>query len=212
MNPFDTTLTTIADELKKQERVGILLAAQLGGTPEEIQLMIQLANYNEEDESLRPQGVYVVRCVGVREQRLSLGLFGTMAYSSDHPLLWNHNTLYHQVYFRGKPTDVNSLMLDLNQIYGQYYGPFRTLADDLNLARPLGQLLATGYGLLGEMPEPMAKKVVELLKRHGVQAHLLAADQKPPPIQFHLLVLDDSFIVAQMYSAEPLRGKAEKTQ
>lgn len=207
MNSLDPTLVNLVEELQKEDRVGILLAAQMGGTPEEIQLIIQVAIYHPDDESLQPQKAYVVRCFGVREQRLSLGIFGTMAHSVDNPLLWNHNSLYHQVYFRGVPDDVNSLMLDLNQVYGQHYGPFRTLADDLNLIRPLGGLLTTGYGLLGEMPEPMANRVADILRRHGLTVGMLPAEQDSPPVLFHLLVMDDSFIVAQMYSAEPMRGK-----
>lgn len=207
MTSPDPTFLQLIDDLQAENRVGILLAAQMGGTPEEIQLIIQVADYEAEDDALRPKQAYVMRCFGVREQRLSLGLFGRMAYTADNALLWNHNELYHQVYFRGVPTDVNSLMLDLNQLYGQHYGPFRTLADDLNLARPLGSLLSTGYGLLGEMPEPMARYVVDILQRHNLKTGIIPAEQDRPPVEFQLLVMDDSFIIAQMYSVEPMRGK-----
>ena len=207
MNDSDALLAEVIGQLQEDEHLGILLAAQMGGTPEEIQLILQVAAYDEEKDALSPQAMYLLRCLGVREQRLSLGLFNTMAGIEDHPLLWNHNDVYYQIYFKGVPDAVDTLMLELNQLYGKSYGPFRSLADDINRALPLGRLLASGHGLLGEMPASMAERVQNLFERYDVETNLIPSEGDPPPMQFQLLVMDDSFLIAQQFSIEPMQGR-----
>lgn len=209
MNNPDILLQEVAAQLQSDDFLGILLAAQMGGTPEEIQLFLQVAAYDEGKDAITPQVVYAIRCLGVREQRLSLGLFNTMAHVlDDNPLLWNHNFPYQQVYFRGEVDAVDSLMLELNQLYGQYYGPFRNLVDDVNRALSLERLLTSGHGLLGEMPAPMAAHVAKLLDRYNLTVTLINPEQDAPPIKFQLLVFDDSFLIAQNFSAEQMQGKS----
>lgn len=209
MNEPDSLLQDIVQQLQDDSFLGILLAAQMGGTPEEIQLFLQVAAYDDQQDAITPQKVFAVRCLGVREQRLSLGLFNSIVHvAEDNPLLWNHNYVYQQVYFRGAVDAVDSLMLELNQLYGQYYGPFRSLADDINRALSLERLLSSGHGLLGEMPTPMAANVQDLLHRYGLQTTLIGAEQDAPPMQFQLLVMDDSFLVAQGFSVEQMQGKS----
>lgn len=207
MNDSDALLADVIQRLQDDEHLGILLAAQMGGTPEEIQLIVQVAAYDEPTDALRPESVFLLRCLGVREQRLSLGLFNVMASINEHPLLWNHSARYQQVYFRGEVVAADTLMLELNQLYGKHYGPFRSLADDINRALPLGRLLASGHGLLGEMPMPMAAHVKKLFERYDLEITLITTDQDAPPIDFQLLVMDDSFLIAQSFSIEPMQGR-----
>jgi hypothetical protein len=208
MHDTDQSLQALVQQLQSDHYLGILLAAQMGGTPEEIQLFVQIAAYDEQKDAITPQVVYAVRCLGVREQRLSLGLFNTIVHvDQDNALLWNHNFTYQQVYFRGQVEAVDSLMLELNQLYGKHYGPFRSLADDINRALPLERLLSSGHGLVGEMPSPMAERVQQLFARYDLQTTIVAAEQDTPPVQFQLLVMDDSFLIAQRFSVEQMQGK-----
>lgn len=202
----DPVLTEITETLSDENRLGVILAAQMGGTPEEVQLILQTTSFDAEQQGLKPDETFVIRCLGVQEHRVSLGLFNTIIYVEDHPLLWNHNFAFKQIYFRGTLDDANDLMLDLNQLYGASYGPFRTLADNINHSLPLGTLLMSGHGLLGEMPEPMAEKVKTLLENHGLSVRFVDTELKAPPTKFSLLVMDDSFFIAQLYSAEPMQG------
>lgn len=200
----DPLLKEITDTLSDENRLGVILAAQMGGTPEEVQVILQTTAFDAAEQGLKPDKTFVIRCLGVQEHRVSLGLFNTMVYVETHPLLWNHNFAFKQVYFRGTPKDVNDLMLDLNQLYGATYGPFRNLADNINRSMPLGTLLSSGHGLLGEMPEPIAEKVKTLLENHGLSVRFVDTELKEPPVKFSLLVMDDSFFIAQLYSAEPM--------
>lgn len=202
-------LEKLTETLQAEHKLGVLLAAQMGGTPEEIQVMLQVADYDAEREAIKPEPtIYILRCLGVQEHRLSLGIFGSLVIVDEHPLLWHHNFPFQQIYFRGEPTNLDELMLALSQLYGQLYGKFRSLADDLNLAVPLGILLKGGYGLLGEMPQPLADIVKDLLERYGLTVNFVQAETEPPP-GFKLLAMDNSYFIAQLFNAEPLQARPD---
>ncbi|MBE2271032.1 MAG: hypothetical protein IAE80_22535, partial [Anaerolinea sp.] len=126
-------------ELGGEKDYGVLLVAQMGGVPNEIDLIVQTATYDDQAEGLRPRHTYVVRALGVREHRVSMGVFGRLAFHSDHPLLYHHNAPKVAVYFDGKPADVNELVLDISQTYISTFGGWRHLVDqpeDLNRSVP----------------------------------------------------------------------------
>jgi hypothetical protein len=203
----DQNLLKVIEELDPENSLGALLVVQMGTTPQEVQLILETTRYDEGKEALQRGDSYIVRCISVQEHRVSVGLFRKMVYTEDHPLLWNHNHMYRQVYFRGRPDHVEDLMLELNQLYGEHYGAFRSLASDVNHAMPLGTLLTSGDGMLGEMPAPMAEKVKRLLERHGFKVCFITSDMEPPEIQYSLLVMDDSFFIAHMFSADPVQAR-----
>ena len=212
-NAPDPVLTKILEELKPEHNLGVLLAAQMGGTPQEIQLILETTEYDEEKEALKPTGQYIIRAVGVLEQKLSLGLFNNLVLSTDSPILYRHNENIVQVYFKGQAQNIDALMLDLYQLYGQTYGQYRSMADEVNRSRPLGSLLSQEYGLLGEMPLPFAEKVKPLLARYNLEASYIESEDHRPPFKFQLLVMDDSYIIAQMFSSDPMgKPKAENQE
>ena len=206
-NKPDQILNELVAELEIDHVIGILLAVQMGATPQELQLVVQSADYDEETHAVTAKQGYVIRGIGVQEHRLSVGMFNRFIVIEDHPLLWNHNERYKQIYFNGTSEDADGFMLELNQLYGQHYGNMRNLADNINRMAPLGTLLGRGSGLLGEMPVPMAEKVKDLLERYGYEVNLLDSEQKDPPLQFKLLVIDDSYFIAQMYSVDYLKTR-----
>lgn len=207
----DPTLQKILAALAPDENLGVLLAAQVGGTPNEIQLIIQTTEHLEgEGERLRPTGQYIIRAISVVEHKLSLGFFSSLVHSMDNPLLWPHNEKRMVVTFRGQPANVDSLMIDLYQLYGQTYGiydPSTRMADELNREKPLATLFANGQGILGEMPESFAHKVVRLLERHNMASQLDEIELDRPDLTRQSLILDDSYIVAQFFSADPMGQK-----
>lgn len=206
-NMFDSTFNELLQWFTDEHHLGVILVAQMGMTPEEIQLVIQTAEYVEAEQALITKKAYLMRCLGVQKHQLSLGAFGRIAHTEDHPLLWNFNYPYQQIYFNGTPNNVDELMIELNQLYGQHYGQHHGLVDDVNRSRPLGSILSAGYGLLGEMPQPMAEKVKALLAKHGLQVDFVESEIEAPPIPLRLLVLDDSYFVATLFSVDPMQGK-----
>ncbi|HVU10137.1 MAG TPA: hypothetical protein VHD90_02620 [Phototrophicaceae bacterium] len=200
-------------ELQGERDYGVLLVAQMGGVPNEIQLIIETARYDEAAQGLRPQHDYILRALGVREHRINLGVFGRVSFSDDHPLLYHYNTPRVAVHFDGKAKNINELVLDISQAYVSTFGQWRHLvdmADDINRSVPMVDLLNTGYGLLGTMPRPLAERMARVLAHHEVKANLIeetgfeTEDEHGRSKLARLLLLDHSFVIALDFSVEQM--------
>jgi hypothetical protein len=156
--------------------------------------------------------------LGVREHRAHLGVFGRLSFiDGDHPLLYHHNTPRVAVYFDGKPHSVNELVLDISQTYVTTFGQWRHLVDmaeDINRAMPMVDLLASGYGLLGTMPKPLAERIAKVLAHHRVgyslseDATFATEDEHGRSRLARLLLIDQSYFIALDFAVEQI-GKAQ---
>lgn len=204
----------LLSDLAGEHDVGILLIAQMGGVPNELQLIIQTAQYDEAVQGLRERGGYIIRVMSVREHRLSLGLFGKLFFADEHPILLHHNEPTVQVHFEGQPKDVNELVLDIHQAHATTFGPWRELAQNINREKPLADLLASGGGLLGQMPKTAALRMARVFEHHHMQAHLVGADAEKPKTddhgrstQWQLLGVGDSYFVALDFVVDSMGKK-----
>lgn len=209
-NP-DETLQTILDAIAPDDNLGVILAVQMGGTPQEVQILVQSTEYDAEKDAIRPTGQYIIRAIGVAEHHVAVGLFRNMVFSTDNALLHPFNSPVMRVHFTGTPQNVDSLMIDLNQLYGQTYGiyePSRRMASEINSSLPLSDLLASGEGILAVMPAPFAEKAKKVLEQHGLSINLVEHQPEHEHDHQHIpmqsLIMDDSYFIAQMFSAEPM--------
>lgn len=203
----------LLSRLEGDQQYGVLLVTQMGGVPNEVQLVVETADYDDTVQGLRPTGDYIIRALGVREHRISVGVFAHLRFLDDHPLLYHHNTPRVAVHFNGRPENVNELVLDVSQAYVSTFGPWRHLIemeDDLNRSRPLVDLLTAGYGLLGTMPKPLAERMGRVLAHHGMNPSL-SEDATFETVDDHgrskllkLLLLDQSYVIALDFSVEQM--------
>ena len=203
-------------ELQGEKQYGVLLVAQMGGVPNELQLVIQTAEYDATAEGLRPLSTYAVRALGVREHRVTLGVFGRLALTDSHPLLYHHNAPKAAVFFDGKPANINELVLDISQAHVSALEGWRHLVDmpeDINRSTPMVDLLAKGYGLLGVMPKPLAERMGRVLEHHGIkatmneEANYETTDEHGRSRLAKLLLIDQSYIIALDFTVERM-GKS----
>ncbi|MEZ4669143.1 MAG: hypothetical protein R3E39_14645 [Anaerolineae bacterium] len=210
LNDFGDKREQLLAELQGEKAYGIFLAVQMGGVPQELQLMVQTATFDEQAQGLRPRNQYVVRALGVVEHRLSLGIFGNLFFTEEHPVLFHYNLPRSVIQFDGQPDDVNELVLDINQAYLSTFGPWRELAKDLNREQPLVNLLQSGKGVLGTMPQPGAERMLRVLAHHGVQGHLEEnrlyedEDEHGRSRNMKLLGIDDSYFIALDFTVDEL--------
>lgn len=210
---FEDKREALLTELQGENRYGIFLAIQMGGVPQELQLIIQTAMFDEKVQGLRPQNQYVIRALGVVEHRVSLGVFGNLFIADEHPVLLHYNAPRAVIQFTGQPDDVNELVLDINQAYLSTFGPWRELAKDINRTQPLVNLLTSGSGVLGTMPKPGAERMTRVLAHHGMQATLDESrmyeeqDEHGRSQNMRLLGIDDSYLIALDFTVDEL-GKA----
>ncbi|MFN8375816.1 MAG: hypothetical protein U0694_23460 [Anaerolineae bacterium] len=199
----------LLNQLNDENDLGVLLAAQMGGVPQELQLIVETAKLDEAVQGLRPQGQYVVRVLGVFEHQASLGAFKTLKFVDDHPLLYQYNYPPVAVFFRGKPQNVHELILDIEQAHASTFGHWRHFVDYLELTQPLNELLLSGGGLLGRMPRPLAERMAKVFEHHKVEHKLIEGepDKEDEHGRSHavkLLLIDNSYFVALDFSVEEL--------
>jgi hypothetical protein len=207
---FDDKREKMLSELQGEKGYGIFLAAQMGGVPQELQLIIQTAQFDEQKQGLRPRSQYVIRALGVVEHRISLGVFGNFFFADEHPVLLHYNVPRAVIHFEGQPKDVNELVLDVTQAYLSTFGPWRELARDLNREKPLVDLLMSRNGVLGTMPRPGAERMVRVLEHHGMTGRLEDVsryemeDEHGRSRKMKLLGIDDSYLIALDFSVDEM--------
>lgn len=200
----------LLDELKGEDALGVLLAVQMGGVPNELQLLVQTAYHDEAAGGLRERTRYIIRALSVEEHKLSVGLFGQLRFSDDHPLLYPHNMPSVGVFFRGKPDParVHELVLDISQAHASTFGPWRHIAEDINAAMPLFDLVQSGGGLLGEMPKPAAERMAKVFAHHGMESKLIedpnfsASEDHGRSTLYKLLLIDEGHVTALDFSVD----------
>jgi hypothetical protein len=197
-------------QLQAEDDYGVLLLVQVGGAPNELQLMIQTAKYDQAAGGLRPRGQYILRALGVREHKVSVGVFGTLKFEDDHPLLFQYNTTPVAVFFKGAPQDVNELTLDIHQAHASTFGGWRQFPQYMNVGQPLVTLLKSGGGLLGEMPKPLADRLEKVLAHHRLDSKLVEGEATDPEDEHgrsrlhKVLTIDQSYVVALDFSVDEI--------
>lgn len=203
----------LLNDLKGERDYGVLLVAQMGGVPNELQFVIETAEYDDTVKGLRPRRNYVVRALGVREHRISVGLFGRLSFTDEHPILYHHNAPRVAIHFDGKPASINEMIVDISQTYITTFGPWRNVAEmgeDLNRAMPMVKLLETGFGLLGIMPKPLAQRMAKVLEHHKVkyslseEANFESVDEHGRSRMAKALLVDFGYVVAMDFSVEEM--------
>ncbi len=145
-----------------------------------------------------------------KEHSLSLGYHEEILLSEDHALLWPHVAARTSTSFHGKTDNpfavVGALCERHRELAGNWIPFHRFLNSDINLI----ELIAGGFGMLAEGPEPFILAYEEVMRQHGFStAHL---DPSKPvylggnellgakaPVS--VLLLDDSYIIAEHFDA-----------
>lgn len=195
------------NEINAENGYGVFLMAQMDGVPDTLQFIIATTELDEAAGGLRDRSRYVVRAIGVREHRISVGMFGEAQLTDDHPLLYETNTTPVGVFFRGQAQNPGELTLDVFQAYASTFGPWRQIPEYLNTSQPLLDLLSSPGGLLGEMPQPLAERMEKVLIHHGLEAKLIAGERPKEQPELKALLLDQSYTLAMDFTVEEL-GKA----
>lgn len=194
-------------------RQAALLIAQVGAMPTELQLVVQVAQWDEKAGGLRPVRTYVVRVLGALEHRIvNLGTTtDEITLTDDHPLLYAYTSPAAALFFRGQPANSALLALDIAQEHTLLFRGWRHFPEGLNVSAPLLTLLSTGGGLLGQMPLPLAQRLARAFEAHHLETKIVedAPPTRPPmPDQrLQAFILGESYFVSWAFSFE-IMGKA----
>lgn len=197
-------------ELAADDAYGVFLMMQMDGVPETLQLVLVTGVIDESIGGLREKGRYVIRALGVREHKVSVGMFGSLRFVDDHPLLYQYNVTPVGLFFRGQAADTNALLVDVLQAYASVFGPWRQIPTYLNIAKPLFSLLAGTGDMVGEMPKPLAEALAHALEAHQLETKQIegenpqTADEHGRSQLLKALIIDESYIVALDFTVDEL--------
>lgn len=205
-------------DLRGENRQVALLVSQVGAAPTELQLICQVAEFDEAVEGLRPIRSYIIRALGILEHRIvNLGTtVGEVEILTEHPLLDEYTKTPTAVFFRGKPENPDALILDIAQAHAQTFFPWRHFPQYLNTAeQSLSTLISSGGGLLGQMPANLAERIVRVLEHHKLETKTaegtpyIKVHDNPALLQMNLKVLlfGGSYFVAYGFSIQEMKGR-----
>lgn len=210
------------EDIAGENRHGALLVAQTGAAPNELQLVVQVAEFDETVEGLRPIRSYIIRILGVLEHRIVN--FGTTSNDiqilEDHPLLYEYTKKPTAVFFRGEVESPDSVVMDIAQAHATTFYPWRHFPQYLNMETPLTTLFEEGGGLIGQMPEPLADSVIKVLEHHNLEhktaqgtAYIQQHDN-PALLQsaLQVLIFGGSYFVAYGFSIQEMVGKQKNEE
>ncbi|MGB1288649.1 MAG: hypothetical protein ACPG7F_19095 [Aggregatilineales bacterium] len=199
------------EDLAAENRVAALLVAQVGGMPSELQLITQVADYDEAAGGLRPVRSYIIRVSGAEEHRVvNLGMtVADIKIYETHPLLAQYNDTPVALFFRGVPDDTNSIVLDIAQAHAMTFQGWREFPQYLNVEHPLETLFRSGGGLMGQMPQSLADALIPVLEKHGLEYKIIEGEQSKSVMnQRHkVLVMGQSYFVSYAFSFDEMRGR-----
>lgn len=202
--------TQLLDDMNGDARQAALLMAQVGGMPSEIQVVIQVADYDEKAQGLRPLRAYIIRVNGAMEHRIvNLGMtVNEVEFVTDHPVLYQYVQEPVAVFFRGIPADTNAVILDIAQAHATTFRGWRQFPEYLNIEQPLETLFKSGGGLLGQMPRTLAENIARVLEQHGLEHKLIVGEaHAKPPLknqQLTALLVGESYFVSFMFSVDEM--------
>lgn len=197
-------------EMQGENRQAALLIAQVGGMPTELQLVLQVAEYDTQVGGLRPLRSYIVRVLGVLEHRVvNLGTtVNELRLATEHPLLYEYTEKPAAVFFRGKPKNTDELVLDIAQAHASTFLGWRHFPQYLNTEQPLATLFNSGGGLVGQMPSSLAERIVTVLEKHGLEHKVMHGEpHAKPPLpdqQLAVLLIGESYFVSFAFAVDEM--------
>ena len=179
--------------------------------PNELQLIVQVAQFEEAKGGLQPIRTYIVRVLGVLEHQVSnLGTTTDEAVlTNDHPVLYQYNTPSTALFFRVQVMDAATLLVDIMQEHAATFRGWQQFPDYLNKEVALMTMLTSGGALLGQMPLPLAERLDKVLQAHGLETKLIQGDiptkAHKSPLQSQevmALLIGESYFVSYAFSFE----------
>lgn len=204
-------------DLAGENRQAALLVAQVGASPNELQLITQVAEYDEDAQGLRPIRTYIIRVLGVLEHHIVN--FGTTVNNvqilEEHPLLYEYTSKPTALFFRGESQNPDEVTMDLMQAHATTFYPWRHFPQYLNMEQPLLEMVKAGGGLIGQMPAPLAQSMIKVLEHHRLEYKTAEGEpyiklhDNPALLQMALqvLIFGQSYFISYGFSIQEMKGR-----
>jgi len=192
----------IRQELEAENTIGLLIGAQLGASPSELNVIVRTATADRQTGAIHTINQYLITASGTVEHKLTLGLFDGMGYAEQHPLLQHHNATGIKVFITSAVADPDALLWAIDELYTETFGKLRDLNADLNQRADPREVLQNGMGVLATLPAPFAAQVDQLLIEQSIGHQMVPTDPKIGGCA--LLAFDDSYMIARSFAVQIL--------
>ncbi|MBN9386312.1 MAG: hypothetical protein J0H74_36475 [Chitinophagaceae bacterium] len=114
---------------------------------------------------------WLIKAVGVRENRIGFSYGGSIDIEEDHPLLWKYKDTLSGLYFTGVCQDPVGLFFDMYQIHYSLYRTYISFEDFLNINK-FNKLFELEFGLLAKGPIKLLDQYADCAKKYGLDVSI----------------------------------------
>jgi hypothetical protein len=142
-----------------------------------------------------------VICRAVQEHSLSLGFHYECEYSPNHALLVPYRAPQTSTSFYGKVENASSVVGALVKRHKTIAGDWIPFERFLNKEVDVTELIAGGFGMLAEGPEPFILAYEDTLRQHGFSTSHVEPSQPAHPNgdEMSVLILDHAYVIAEEF-------------
>lgn len=113
-----------------------------------------------------------------------------------HPLLYKHNDGELQLYFNGKPKDVNRYIIDICKSHSEICGEWIGVNKYINTYQQPWNTITSKFGIYAIGPDTIIEKYNAVLDAHDMKPSILRCSPKPSS-HMKILLSGDSYFIGQ---------------
>jgi len=164
----------------------------------------------EDDESFPNR--FRISCANVFDHQIKFGFVNSIQILEEHVLLWPFNDTEVRLGFRGSAVPVEAVLGSLYQKHHEILGNWFPLDEFMNSDLEPKRVLESGFGVLAEGPLKLLTEYKNVLEGFGISTSVTGHRKHKHwnGSEFlifsggSVLILDDTYIVAEVFDAEPL--------
>jgi len=195
MTPIPETLLDIISTDFEDYGSLELTEAKLDGTRLTLAFHVAVDDYPE----FHPK--WHVICRTVQEHSLSLGFHYQCRYAADHVLLVPYRARQTSTSFYGKVENASAVVGALVKCHKTIAGDWIPFERFLNKEIDVTELIAGGFGMLAEGPEPFILAYEDTLRQYGFSTSHVELSQPTHPNgdEMSVLILDQAYVIAEEF-------------
>ncbi|MGF1727788.1 hypothetical protein [Photobacterium nomapromontoriensis] len=165
----------------------------------ELVITFQCDDWNDYDVTRK----FRITCHGVKESEVQPSSSGSLEFTGEHQLLWNHNEPHGYLYYSSKTENRHEILGRLWETHEIIFGGWRSLTDYANTYRT-GQLIEFCKGANGQLahgPKPLLEAYEHALVGK-IKTNYVFSYQ--PEGGYKALVFDSCFVICRSVEVEEI--------
>ena len=166
---------------------------------DDLEIYFQYDDWNDYDVTRK----FKITCHGVEESEVQPSATGSIEFTDEHQLLWNHNDSWGYLYYTSEPRCRFEILGRLWEIHEKAFGGWRRLKDYANTYNA-GQQIEFCKGSNGQLARG-PKTLLDLYQSavsDQIETNFVSSIQ--PKRQSKALVFDDCFVICKSVTVDEI--------